>query len=1062
MSQLSVLIVEDEAILAAHLASKVKLLGYRVIGPVSTGEEAVVLVQAEAPDIALLDIRLYGHMDGIQAASRLKQIKDIPVIFLTAHSDQETLKRASSVGPFGYILKPFEERDLATQLEITLYKHQAEASLRQSEERYRAFIQNSTEGIWRMEFEPPLDTSLSVETQVEHVYRSARLVECNDAMGRMYGFSSAKGLIGKTLDFMLPASDPAAREYLASIIRAGYRATNVESAERNAFGETVYFLNNMVGIVQNGYLVRMWGTQQNITDRKCAEEAIRESEARTRIAQQAARWGVFEYNYKTGSNYWSVELEALYGLAPGAFEGTYEGWRRRVHPVDRPDAEQAMERALTANEYAHDFRVVWDDGSVHWLFARAKIFRDQAGAPERMLGVNVDITERKQAEEALRHSEEQLELISNTVPALISYVDKERRYVTCNEAYNTWFGLSRNDLIGKTMKEVVGDEAWRAMAPYVEAALQGQAVDYETEAKYRHGGNRWIHAVYTPHRDASGQITGFIVMVTDIGARKRAEAALRESEMRFRTIADSAPVLIWMDGLHGCEFVNHAYMEFIGVHEQSTVANYDWARYIHDEDRKAYLSVYLDAMRDRAPFDAQFRFRRSDGQYRWMRSVGRPRLTANGELVGYVGASIDITDIREAQDQLQRWSQELEQAVRLKTTELVESQERLRALATEVGLAEQRERKRIASELHDHLQQMLVFCKLKLGQGKRLASVIPSCVELIKQVDDVLTEALTYSRTLVAELCPPVLREFGLVAALKWLAEHMKQRQLRVSVDVSEDHVPVPEEQAVLVFQSVRELLINVAKHAGTKHASVQMKRDENGIRIEVRDTGTGFDLAVVQARDGAQPLKFGLFSIRERMKAFGGRLELVTAPGKGTSALLVLPLDEVVEPRTAAPVHVGSISTRAALADELTTDMMPLTQKSLTVLLVDDHAMMREGLRSVLEAHQDIQIVGEASDGQEAVAMANTLRPAVVIMDINMPRLNGIEATARIKAQFPDMRVIGLSVNAGPDNREAMLKAGADMLLTKEAAVEELYRVIQSVVLQTPSEAVERSVRPT
>jgi PAS domain S-box-containing protein len=1046
MGQLSVLIVEDEAILAAHLASKVKLLGYHVIGPVSTGEEALSLAQAESPDIALLDIRLASPMDGIQTAARLKQRRDVPVIFLTAHSDQETLKRASAVGPFGYVLKPFEERDLATQLEVTLYKHKAEASLRQSEERYRAFIQNSSEGIWRIEFEPPVDTSLPIETQIERIYQSARLVECNDAMGRMYGFSNAQGLIGKRLDFMLPATDPAAREYLTSIVKAGYRAANVESKERNAFGETVYFLNNMVGIVQDGHLVRMWGTQQNITDRKCAEEAIRESEARTRIAQQAARWGVFEYNHKTGKYYWSVELEALYGLAPGTFEGTFEAWRGRIHPADRPEVERALERALATDEYAHDFRVVWDDGTVHWLFARGKIFRDAAGAPERTLGVNVDITERKQAEEALRHSEEQLDLISNMVPALISYVNKERRYVTCNEAYTTWFGLSREDVIGKTMLEVVGAEAWEAMAAHVEKALQGQAVDYEAEARYRHGGIRWIHAVYTPHRDDKGDVAGFIVMVTDISARKRVEAALRESEMRFRTIADSAPVLIWMNGLHGCEFVNRAYLEFIGAHRQNEVENYDWARYIHDEDRQSYLSLYLDAVQDRAPLDAQFRFRRSDGQYRWMRSVGRPRLTENGELVGYVGASIDITDIREAQDQLQRWSQELEQAVRVKTSELLESQERLRALATELALAEQRERKRIATELHDHLQQMLVFCKLRLGQGKHVAAGIPGCTELIKQVDDVLTEALTYSRTLVAELCPPVLREFGLAAALKWLGEQMSQRQLHVAINVGAPNVSVPEEQAVLVFQSVRELLINVAKHAGTKQATVHLRRDGEYLCLEVSDTGVGFDPAIVQPHEGAHPPKFGLFSIRERMKAFGGRLDLVTAAGKGTSALLVLPLEKGLEQRGVGPVD-DKVTADNAASERSSRESTPSTPKALTVLLVDDHAMMRQGLRSVLEAHTDIQIIGEASDGQEAVTMADSLRPAVVVMDINMPRLNGIDATARIKAQYPDIRVIGLSVNAGPNNREAMLKAGADMLLTKEAAVEELYRGIQTVV---------------
>ena len=238
-----------------------------------------------------------------------------------------------------------------------------------------------------MEFDPAVDVALSVEEASRaHLGDSARLVECNDAMGRMYGFSNAEGLIGKTLDFMLPASDPSAREFLASIVRAGYRATDMESMERNVFGETVYFLNSMVGIVHDGFLVRMWGTQQNITDRKCAEEAIRESEARTRIAQQAARWGVFEYNYKTGKNYWSVELEALYGLRPGSFEGTYEAWLGRVHPNDSIDADRAMNQALSTNQYTHDFRVIWDDGSVHWLFARAKIFRDANGAPRENAG----------------------------------------------------------------------------------------------------------------------------------------------------------------------------------------------------------------------------------------------------------------------------------------------------------------------------------------------------------------------------------------------------------------------------------------------------------------------------------------------------------------------------------------------------------------------------------------------------------------------------------------------------------------------------------------------------
>lgn len=118
-----------------------------------------------------------------------------------------------------------------------------------------------------------------------------------------------------------------------------------------------------------------------------------------------------------------------------------------------------------------------------------------------------------------------------------------------------------------------------------------------------------------------------------------------------------------------------------------------------------------------------------------------------------------------------------------------------------------------------------------------------------------------------------------------------------------------------------------------------------------------------------------------------------------------------------------------------------------IRVLLVDDHAMVRQGLRSVLEAYSDVSVVGEATNGKEAVAIAAALRPSIVLMDINMPNMNGIDATAEIKQKWPDITVIGLSVNADGDNQAAMISAGATFLLTKEAAVDELYRAIQEVL---------------
>ena len=380
------------------------------------------------------------------------------------------------------------------------------------------------------------------------------------------------------------------------------------------------------------------------------------------------------------------------------------------------------------------------------------------------------------------------------------------------------------------------------------------------------------------------------------------------------------------------------------------------------------------------------------------------------------------------------------------TRELVQSQDRLRALATELNLTEQRERKRIATDLHDHLQQMLVLGKLKLGQGKRLSEAAPAAAKLIQEADDVLAEALRYTRTLVAELSPPVLRDHGLSAGLKWLGEYMGRHDVTVTVTVPEGEKPtMPEDQAVLLFQSVRELLINSAKYAGTGQADLTMEQRDGNLYITVRDEGSGFDPAAAgETSRGNVSSKFGLFSIREGMRALGGSVEVRSARGQGTTATLLLPLAGKGEERAG---RGRRFSPRSSL---LTTPHFPLSadeKPRIRILLVDDHIMVRQGLRVILDAYADIELVGEAANGEEAVRMVDQLRPAVVVMDINMPKMDGIEAMEKIKRRYPETIVIGLSVNAAKENEEAMKRAGAVGLMTKEAAVEQLYDVIVEAV---------------
>jgi CheY-like chemotaxis protein/anti-sigma regulatory factor (Ser/Thr protein kinase) len=311
-----------------------------------------------------------------------------------------------------------------------------------------------------------------------------------------------------------------------------------------------------------------------------------------------------------------------------------------------------------------------------------------------------------------------------------------------------------------------------------------------------------------------------------------------------------------------------------------------------------------------------------------------------------------------------------------------------------------------------------------------------------------MDQALTYTRTLMAQLSPPIQNEFGLPMALKWLAEQMKHRDFAVSLELEGNSLPLPEDQARLLYQSARELIINVMKHGQTDHATVGVTVAKGVLRLVVTDQGAGFDLAAAAAKTDHVP-HFGLFSIRERMKALGGDFELRSRPGEGTQATLVLPLT----PKTpqAANHELGMKSEELGMKSDNSTFHISHSSwhqsGKIRVLLVDDHAMVRQGLKSILEVYQDISVVGEAADGEEAVELARALSPDVVVMDVNMPKMDGIEAVRRIKAQQPATWIVGLSLSQAGQVEPRLLQAGASHFVSKDLAADRLYEAIIAVV---------------
>ena len=426
--------------------------------------------------------------------------------------------------------------------------------------------------------------------------------------------------------------------------------------------------------------------------------------------------------------------------------------------------------------------------------------------------------------------------------------------------------------------------------------------------------------------------------------------------------------------------------------------------------------------------------KRKDGTYVHVSLTVSPIKDSQENVIGASKIARDITERKRKEEELRLLSVQLDQRVAERTHDLTETRQRLRSLASELSLAEQRVRRQIATELHDYLGQLLVVCRLKLTQASHRAQDT-DLAQKLKDADRILQDSLSYTRSLVAELAPPVLREFGLVMGLTWLAEQMEQHGVTVTMQVPSSSFHVEEDQAILLFQSARELLMNVVKHADTKKALLSVATAPAGdvLTITVADTGKGFDHALERQTGGKH---FGLFSIRERMEALGGRLELRSGSAQGTTASLILPLGS--HGRTAGRVETDGRSVQESEERQ---------SVDVRVLMVDDHPLVREGLRGVLEGYEHVRIVAEAADGHEAVQLAEKLRPDVVIMDVNMPILDGIEATRLITQACPSMAVIGLSVHQSRQIERSMKDAGAVAYLTKDVAAEQLYSAITSAL---------------
>ena len=618
--------------------------------------------------------------------------------------------------------------------------------------------------------------------------------------------------------------------------------------------------------------------EQRVAERTAAlaasEGNLRESNALFAVARSAARMVIIDWDVVSDTLKFSDDPSWLRGpLPPG---GKYPLLKDQVHPLDRVRFLETRQIALdTLQGRTMDYRIVRTDGIVLWVQSNQTVFAGPDGKAARLVSATLDISSRKQIESSMRESEQRVRALLDGIPDRALLKDAEGRFIAVNRALEQGFGLTAEKIIGKTIFDIRPPAVAQQVAADDRMVMaEGKLMRFERRSLL---GDSWVEVTKAPIYGADGKATGIVGIWRDITPRKEAEQqALLDSEQRYRTLVNATSQAIWILDAEG---QLKTIIKSITGDDTGRIKTRNWLDFIHEEDRQSAAAAMQTAIAARTPFEHEHRILDRDGGYRDVLSRTVPVFNTDESVREWIGTSIDVSGRKTA-----------ERALRgLNLT--------LRRLSGHREDVREEERARIAQNLHDGAGQSLNVVRLKLAAISIALAQKPEAgtpAGLLAEVQSIVDQVNQEIRSLEFELSPPVLRQLGLVPALGWLAEEM-QRSYGLQVSVSDDgeEKPLDQTRRASVFRAVRELLINVAKHAKVNTAHVDAQRSVHDILLTVSDMGKGFDVGELEALEIGG---LGLAGVRERTDFAGGNLRIRSAPGTGTVVTITMPLHEDVQ----------------------------------------------------------------------------------------------------------------------------------------------------------------------
>jgi PAS domain S-box-containing protein len=789
---------------------------------------------------------------------------------------------------------------------------------------------------------------------------------------------------------------------------------------------------------------------RDMTERQRSEQALQELRSRLEATLSVAEIGTWTWDIGKDRMVADANLARMLSVTPEVAAGAPLGsYLASVHPDDRPQVQSAIAAAIASEggSYELDHRILRPDGSIRWLAARGRVRRDSRGSSLHLPGVVIDITDRKQVEEVRNRL---ADVVASSDDAIVTKT-LEGVITSWNQGAERIFGYTPEEAIGKPITILIPEDHIDEEPGILQRLRRGERIEhYETVRRRKDGTLLDISLSVSPMLDVNGIIIGASKIARDITRQKRADEAVHASNQRFRLMADSAPVLIWIaDITRACIWLNKTWLDFTG-REMDQEIGFGWVQSLHPEDMDPSLKAYAENFDARKPYKMEYRLRRHDGVFRWLIVNAVPLCEGpHGAFSGYIGSCIDITEFRQAAGEREQ---------------LLQSERAARTEAERLGRLKDEFLATLSHELRTPLNAILgwatILRRMPVGSDehtKGLETIERNARIQTQIIADLLDMSGIISGKVQLDVRPVDLHEV-ICAALDAVrpAANAKNVRLRTTLDAKVGRLRGDGNRLQQVFWN---LLTNAVKFtpAGGR-IDVVLERVNSHVEISVEDSGIGikpeflafvFDRfrqadASITRRHGG--LGLGLSIVKHLVELHGGTVRVKSAgEGKGATFIVALPIS--VTRSEDAGRHE-----RPSFAD---VDLFSVELPSLagiTVLIVDDEPDARGIIGRIVEERGARTIV--ASGGDEALALLRRESADILVSDIGMPDFDGyrlIQTIRSIRSTLPantrNLPAIALTAYARAEDRQRALLAGYQMHLSKPVEPRELVAGIASLL---------------